>query len=104
MDRGERSKRGEFTRFDPVEGRGQGSKRVESLYRLDLSTLPVDPPRISDLLVQTFGGEVVWYTTPDGREFGTRPRWFDWPSVRGDEFGPPITPPAELVRQSRRRA
>lgn len=60
-------------------------------------------PKVSDLLAEAFGGVVVWYTTPAGREVGTRPEWLDWPSVRGDEFGPPVVPQSSLARQSRGR-
>lgn len=59
-------------------------------------------PRVSDLLLETFGGD-LWYSTASGREVGTRPDWFDWPSVRLDEMGPPVRPPAELARASRAR-
>jgi hypothetical protein len=62
-------------------------------------------PKASDLLIATFD------VPPDGiyverngvATRGKRPDWLGWPSVRGDEFGPPIRPVADLANASRRK-
>lgn len=62
-------------------------------------------PRASDLLIAAFNvpADGIYVERNGVVTRGTRPEWLDWPTVRGDEFGPPITPPADLARQSKGR-
>lgn len=61
--------------------------------------------RDSDLLRAAFSVPADGiYVERQGRSVrGTRPDWLDWPSVRGDEFGPPPESHADLAAASKAR-
>ena len=45
-----------------------------------------DAPKLSAILLATFGGTV--YAETPTRTWGTKPVWLDWPSYRLDEMHP----------------